>query len=112
ASLGPFAGVRFETLNRIAEILGAARLAAIGRAPLARPIGDYVAQKVSSEARDDLARVATLPGFGRALRRVFRRLKRGGVIDIDALPELRDDRRLAEIFRLYGLFRARTAAFY
>src|SRR3954465_11370780 len=68
ATLGPFAAVRFETLPRIAELLGAARLAVEGKAPLARPIGDYAAQEVARDAGEDFAAVAGLPGFGRALR--------------------------------------------
>src|SRR5438128_2192325 len=94
AATGPFAAVRFETLPRIAEVLGAARLAAAGRSPLARPIGDYVAQEVAREARGELTRVAHLPGFGRALRVVFRRLKRGGVTDTRPASEAVGDAKL------------------
>src|SRR5207253_385969 len=112
ANLGPFAAVRFETLARIAEGLAAAHLAAGGRSPLARPIGDYVAQEVAREARGELARVADLPGFGRALRVVFRRLKRGGVTALTGATDAAGDPKLVEIFRLYGLFQARTEAFY
>src|SRR5437867_8680824 len=67
AELGPFAGVRFETLARIAELLGAGHLAAEGRVPLARPIGDYVAGQVARESQGVLARVAELPGYARVL---------------------------------------------
>jgi len=35
--------VRFEPLSRLAELAGAGALAAEGRRPLARPIGDYAA---------------------------------------------------------------------
>lgn len=74
AELGPFAGGRFETLPRIAELLGAGHLAASGRAPLARPIGDYVAEQVARESRGALAAVGDLPGYARVLRQTFRRL--------------------------------------
>src|SRR2546422_11753227 len=79
AALAPFAGVRFETLPRIAELLAAGHLAGAGRAPLARPIGDYLAELVARESRGALARVGDLPGYARALRRIFRRLRHGGV---------------------------------
>jgi len=75
--LGPYAGVRFETLPRLAELIGAGSLAAAGRAPLARPIGDYVAQQVAQESRGVFAGVADLPGYARVLRHIFRRLRRG-----------------------------------
>ena len=76
AALAPFAGVRFETLPRIAELLAAGHLAAAGRAPLARPIGDYLAELVARESSGTLERVGDLPGYARALRRIFRRLRR------------------------------------
>src|SRR2546426_10610699 len=76
AELLPFAAVRLETLPRIAELLGAGHLAAAGRSPLARPIGDYVAEQVAREAGGALAAVGDLPGYGRALRQIFRRLRR------------------------------------
>ncbi|HMF86997.1 MAG TPA: hypothetical protein VK575_02890, partial [Gemmatimonadaceae bacterium] len=65
AELGPFAGVRFETLPRIAELLAAGYLAGANRAPLARPIGDYVAEKVAQESRGSLQSVGDLPGYAR-----------------------------------------------
>jgi len=111
AALGPYAGVRFETLPRLAELIGAGALAAAGRAPLARPIGDYVAQEVARESRGAFAGVADLPGYARVLRRIFRRLRRGGL-------RTSDDGRspssgsFAEILRLYGRFRQATARFY
>ena len=79
AEVGPFAAVRFETLPRIAELLGAGHLAAAGRSPLARPIGDYVAKQVALKSTGGLARVRELPGYARVLRQLFRRLRRGGI---------------------------------
>src|SRR5574341_140390 len=76
---GPFAGVRFETLPRVAELLGAGLLAAAGRSPLARPIGDYVAEQVARRSTGSLSDVGDLPGYARALRQIFRRLRRGGI---------------------------------
>ena len=112
AEHGPFAGVRFETLPRLAELIGAPSLAAAGRSPLARPIGDYAAAVVAREAGIGAQEVRELPGFGRALRQTFRRLRRGGI----SRPE---DARVPlaagianEVVSLLGNFRALTAAFY
>lgn len=108
---GPFAAVRFETLPRIAEILGAGALAAADRRPLARPIGDYMAEVVARESRGALARIGDLPGYARALRQIFRRLRRGGIVTGDeptgVLPG-----HLREILRLYHRYRDETARFY
>jgi ATP-dependent helicase/nuclease subunit B len=108
---GPFAAVRFETLPRIAEILGAGALAAAGRRPLARPIGDYVAEQVARESRGALEDIRDLPGYARALRQIFRRLRRAGIVTGDE-PAARPTGHFAEIIRLYRRYRQDTAAFY
>jgi RecB family exonuclease len=112
AALGPFAGVRFETLPRVAELLGAAGLARDGRSPLARPIGDYLAALVAQESAGPLANVRELPGYGRVLRQTFRRIRRGGFADAAGIPVEIAYGHLAETRRLYGLFRQETSAFY
>lgn len=111
ADRGPYAAVRFETLPRLAELLGAGRLAAAGRRPLARPIGDHVAERVGYGARPPLAPIADLPGFGRALRRLFTRLRRGGLLGGE-LPPGAAGPHLAEVMRLYGVWRTEITEFY
>ncbi|MEX0682292.1 MAG: PD-(D/E)XK nuclease family protein [Dehalococcoidia bacterium] len=111
AELGPFAAVRFETFPRLAELLGAGHLAAAGRSPLARPIGDYLAGQVALQSGGGLQGVNDLPGYARVLRQMFRRLRRGGIVDSsDILGNFPVQAR--EIFRLYDLFREASAAFY
>ena len=59
AQLGrAYAGVRFETASRVAELVAGADLARAGRRPLARPIADYVATQVALESRGPLTSVA------------------------------------------------------
>ena len=111
AELTPFAAVRFETLPRLAELIAAGDLAASGRRPLARPIGDHLAERVGAWARPPLAPIAALPGFGRALRRLFDRLRRGGFVGGEPAPP-ECGPHLDEVMRLYGLWREAMAAFY
>ena len=111
AEMTPFAAVRFETLPRIAELVGAGRLAAAGRRPMARPIGDHLAEEVAVLARPPLDPIRELPGFARSLRRLFARLRRGGQRD-GTPPAAVGDPHLAEVVRLYGLWRERIAGFY
>ena len=111
AEMAPFAAVRFETLPRLAELIAAGDLAASGRRPLARPIGDHLAERVGAGAEPPLAPIRALPGFGRALRRLFDRLRRGGLVGGEPLPGGCGPH-LAEVARLYGLWRAEIAAFY
>ena len=112
AEVTPFAGVRFETLPRVAELLGAGHMAAAGRSPLARPIGDYVAEVVARESRGKLSEVADLPGYARLLRGAFRRIRRGG-IHTSSEARLEGYRgHLDEVLRLYDRFRDLTRSFY
>lgn len=112
AELTPFAAVRFETLPRLAELIGAGRLAAQGRRPMARPIGDHLAEVVAAQAGHPLDPIRGLDGFARALRRLFARLRRAGLRGGEPLPAGAGDPHLAEVVRLYGLWRERIAAFY
>ena len=112
AETGPFANVRFETLPRIAELLGAGDLARSNRKPVARPIGDFVAAQVAREAQKELAGVRDLPGFARVLRYTFSRLRRGGFRRAEEVPIQLGSGLLYEVVRLYGLFRTRTSDFY
>src|SRR6266540_2325220 len=111
AELGPFAAVFFEMLPRVAELLAAGDLAAAGRAPLARPIGDYVAEQVARESQGPLARVGERPGYARALRRIFRRLRRGGIRQSQEAGWAHGGQ-VVEVLRLYDRFREKTARFY
>ncbi len=112
ARMTDFAAVRFETLPRLAELIGAGRLAAAGRRPMARPIGDHLAERVAAEARPPLDPIRDLPGFSRALRRLFARLRRAGLRGGEPLPPGTGDPHLVEVVRLYGLWRELIAAFY
>ena len=112
AGLTDFTAVRFETLPRLAELLGAGRLAARGLRPMARPIGDHIAERVAVQARPPLDPIRELPGFSRALRRLFARLRRAGLRGGEPLPATVTDPHLAEVIRLYGLWREGVAAFY
>src|SRR5437870_11820818 len=112
AALAPFAGVRFETLPRIAELLAAGHLAEAGRAPLARPIGDYLAEVIARGSRGALAQVGDLPGYARALRQIFRRLRRGGVRNSSDVRGGVYGVQFAEILRPTDSFRQVSSRFY
>jgi hypothetical protein len=112
AGFGPFAAVRFETLPRLAELIGAGYLAGEGRSPLARPIGDYIAEQVALQARPPFDSVRDIPGFARVLREIFRRLRRGGIRSSRDVQVSGRPGHLAEMLRLYDLFAEGTARFY
>ncbi len=112
AAIAPFAGVRFETLPRIAELLGAGYLAAQERSPLARPIGDYVAELVARESRGALEQVADLPGYARELRRIFLRLRRGGIRTAGDVRSPPAGGHFGEMLRLYDRYREESSALY
>jgi RecB family exonuclease len=113
AQRGAFAGVRFEPLARLAELIAAAALARDAKLPLARPIADYVSLRIARESRAPLAGVSEIPGYARALRQTFRRLRRGGFHDgEELLAEGVSGESVVEIARLYSRFREETARFY
>jgi RecB family exonuclease len=112
AELTPFAAVRFETMPRLAELIGAGALAAEGRAPLARPIGDYIATLVAAESRGPLAALQEMPGYARVLRQIFRRLRRAGLHDGSEYTPQPVSGHLPELLRLFSRFRERTSRFY
>ena len=112
ARLTPHAAVRFETLPRLAELIGSGALAMEGRRPLARPIGDYAAAVVARQSGGSLVRVAGLPGYARVLRRHFQRLRRGGIRSSRELEEAPDSESTREFLRAYDAFRDLTHPFY
>jgi len=107
-----YAAVRFETLPRLAELIGAGHLAALGKKPLARPIGDYAAGVVASASIGVFSRVAALPGYARVLRRHFQRLRRGGIRRSADLSLRPNEEAIREFLRAYDGFRALTNDFY
>jgi hypothetical protein len=110
AEMTPFAAVRFETLPRIAELLAAGHLAAAGRSPLARPIGDYVAQVV---ARDFAVRWRAWRTCRLCtLRRIFQRIRRGGIHSSQEARISGDRGHLGDVLLLYDRFRDQTGQFY
>ncbi len=112
AARGPFASVRFETLPRLAELVAAGHLATVGRRPLARPIGDYLATVVAGESGPPFEAIRDLPGYAATLRTVFRRFRAGGIRDAHDAAGGEQSRALAEALRLYGRFREYSARFY
>lgn len=113
AEITPFAGVRFEPLPRLAELIAAGDLASRGLRPLARPIGDLLAERVALESGAGMQRIRDLPGYVRVLRRLFRRLREGGIRTPEDVPaEAGHGRHLPEVLRLYGRFREQTSTFY
>ena len=108
----PYAAVRFETLPRLAELVGAGALAAEDKRPLARPIGDYAARLVAGASSGVFAKVADLPGYARVLRRHFQRLRRGGIRTSADLVGVPRDAFIDEFLRAYDAFRDLTHAFY
>jgi RecB family exonuclease len=108
----PYAAVRFETLPRLAELIGAGQLAARDKKPLARPIGDYAAGVVAKRSSGVFQDVSQLPGYARVLRRHFQRLRRGGIRRSTDVLTGSSSPGVREFLRAYDAFRALTADFY
>jgi hypothetical protein len=56
--------------------------------------------------------VRELAGFGRVLRQMFRRLRRGGIDRADRVRVPLTFGYMGELVRLYAEFRSRSAGFY
>jgi hypothetical protein len=110
ADVAPFAGVRFEMLARVAETLAAGTWLR----PAARPgpaDRRLRGRTGGAKSRGTLARVGELPGYARALRMIFRRMRRGSIRRA-AEAAGQEGAQLAELLRLFDRFREATAKFY
>jgi hypothetical protein len=102
--------VRFLVLARLAELVGAPRLAERRRRPLTGALRAEVVRAVLADAGPPLAEVAGHPATERALDASFLELRRAGEGAIDALAGAGEP--AASVAGLYRAFRARTTGFY
>ena len=108
--LSGIANVRFMVFPRLAELLGAPSLSALGRRPLTSIINSAIVRNVSSEATGMLEPLRDHPSTHLSLRHSFRQLRHATE---DALNSLAAQGGLrAETVALYRLYRERTAEFY
>ena len=102
--------VRFMPLPRLAELLGAQRLAAEGLGPLKPAIEFAAVRRAAKEARGELEPFRTHPSFHTRLRATFRDLVRAAP---NALAALESRAGISgEIARLFLRYRVFTAAYY
>jgi RecB family exonuclease len=93
------AGVTFLTVYRVAELLGAPRLAADGRRPVSTPVLGAAMRGVLAREPGIFRAVAAHPATEQALVEAYRELSQ---CDDDALGRLaRAGRRAADVVRLY-----------
>ncbi|MDE0196736.1 MAG: PD-(D/E)XK nuclease family protein [Caldilineaceae bacterium] len=102
--------VRFMSLPRLAELLGAQSLAAEGRGPLKPAIEFAAVRRAAKEAAGELEPFRTHPTFHARLRATFRDLVRAAPNVLAALESLGGIS--GEIARLFSRYRAFTAAYY
>ena len=101
------AGVTFLTVYRVAELLGAPRLAAAGRRPVSTPVLGAAVRGVLAREPGMFAAVAEHPATEQALVDAYRELSQ---CDDSALDRLaRASRRVAEVVRVYRAARAALA---
>lgn len=96
--------VRFMVLDRVAELLGAARLAGQGRVPLSGPHRAEAIRRALLDEPGELADVARHEGTERLIDRTFRALRDADATELEALAAC--DERRAYLVRLYRRFRA------
>ena len=104
---GGIAGVTFLTPYRLAELLGAGRVAASGRRPVSTPVLAGAVRAVLAEDPGHFAGVHTHPTTERSLVRAHRALSE---VDAAGLARLRaTPSRVADVVRIHEKVRARLA---
>ena len=105
-----FVNVRFMVFSRLAEFLGAPRMASEGRAPLTRVIENAAVRSAASEAVGPLGDLREHSSTLRSLKQAFRGLRYVSSAALDALAGAGELQ--AETVRLYRQFRLDTTEFY
>ncbi len=105
-----FVNVRFMVFSRLAEYLGAPRLARERRNPLTRVIENAAVRSVASEATGPLGELREHSSTLRSLKQSFRELRSVSVSALDALASTSELQ--AETVRLYRKFRSDITGFY
>ena len=105
-----FVNVRFMVFSRLAEFLGAPRMASEGRAPLTRVIENAAVRSVASGAVGPLGDLREHSSTLRSLKQTFRDLRNVPSAALDALAGTGELQ--TETVRLYRQFRQDTANFY
>ena len=104
------ANVQFMVFARLAELLGAPLLSALGRRPLTSIINSAIVRSVASEATGMLEPLRDHPSTHLSLRRTFLQLRHATEDALDSLAGQGGLR--AETVSLYRLYRERVAGFY
>lgn len=104
------AGLTIVTVYRLAELLGAARLAGAGQRPVSTPLVAAAVRTVLAEDPGLFAEVAQHPSTEEALVRAYRELSELAPEHLDALA--RTSPRAADVVRIRRATRARLAAWY
>ena len=105
-----FVNVRFMVFSRLAEFLGAPRMAREGRTPLTRVIENAAVRSVAASATGPLGELRDHPSTLHSLKQSFRELRSIPPSSLDALARSSDLQ--SETVRLYRQFRGDTSGFY
>ena len=108
--LSGIANVQFMVFPRLAELLGAPSLSALGRRPLTPMINGALAREVASQATGMLEPLRDHPSTHLSLRRTFRQMRHATEDALDSLAAQGGLR--AETVALYREFRRRTKGYY
>ena len=105
-----FVNVRFMVFSRLAEFLGAPRMAREDRTPLVQVLRNAAVRTVASGATGPLGDLRDHPSTLHSLKQSFRELRGVPASSLDALARTSDLQ--SETVRLYRQFRRDTSRFY